>query len=314
MSDFAVELSQVSYRYGEVRALDAVSLTVAPGALFGLLGPNGGGKTTLFRILATLLRPAEGTAHVFGLDTRREPDAVRRRLGVIFQHAALDEALTVRENLRFQGALYGLHGSALDERLDVLLDAFGLADRRDDRVGTLSGGLQRRADLARGLLHQPDLLLLDEPTTGLDPVARRAFWQALDRLRRQEGTTMLVATHLLEEADTCDRVGILDRGRLVAEGSPEALKTALGGDALWIETATPEALRERLEARLGLETRVVGGAVQLAHPAAHTLLPSLYDAFGDEIDSATIRKPTLEDVFLLHAGYRLEAPPALLAT
>ena len=311
MQEQAVDIADVTHRYGDHVALRGVTLGVAPGALFGLLGPNGGGKTTLFRILSTLLRPSEGTARVFGLSTVDRPADVRRRIGVVFQQPALDDELTVAENLRFHGALHGLSGAALRGRIGSLLGAFGLEDRAGDRVKTLSGGLQRRADLARGLLHAPDLLLLDEPTTGLDPVARDAFWQALARLRRREGTTMLVATHLLEEAETCDAVGILDRGRLVACGTPEALKDALGGETLWLETDAADALADRIQAQFGLDAQAVGAKVQISHPEAHTLLPSLYEAFEHLIRSATVRRPTLEDVFMVHAGYRLDERSAV---
>ena len=308
MADLAIDIRDVSHRYGDHEALRAVSLSVRPGGLFGLLGPNGGGKTTLFRILSTLLEPTEGTAAVFGHDVTREPTAVRERLGVIFQQPALDDVLTVRENLQFHGALYGMRGSDLRTRIDELLDAFGLGDRAGDAVKTLSGGLQRRVDLARGLLHRPQLLLLDEPTTGLDPVARHAFWQTLTRLRRQEGTTMIVATHLLDEAEPCDEVGIIDRGRLMVQGAPEALKDALGGEALWIEAADAPALADRIQAQFGLSPRQVGGTLQLASAEAPALLARLYDAFGDRIERAMIRKPTLEDVFMAHTGHFLQAP------
>jgi ABC-2 type transport system ATP-binding protein len=301
----AVEITDLSHRYGDHTALQGVGLAINAGALYGLLGPNGSGKTTLFRILSTLMPPSEGTAAVFGADTAGDPDGVRRQLGVVFQHLALDENLTVRENLRFQGALYGLGGAPLDDRIDTLLGRFGVADRASDRVKTLSGGLQRRVDLARGLLHAPKLLLLDEPTTGLDPVARRTFWEALARLRADEGTTMLVATHLMEEAARCDAVAILDQGRLVAEGAPDDLTAALGGTTLWLtaaDAAEPQALRDHIEAQFGLDVRVIGTTLHLAHADAPALLSSLYDALGDQIASATVRAPTLEDVFMVHAG------------
>ncbi|MDX1547215.1 MAG: ABC transporter ATP-binding protein [Rhodothermales bacterium] len=303
----AVAVAGVTHRYGDRVALRDLSLRVEAGAQVALLGPNGSGKTTLFRILSTLMAPTEGTAHVVGADPTADAAAVRRRLGIVFQQPALDAALTVQENLRVQGGLYGLHGRPLAERLDALLAAFDLADRQRDRVGTLSGGLQRRVDLARGLLHRPALLLLDEPTTGLDPVARRAFWDALAHQRRREGTTVLVATHLLDEAAPCDAVAILDRGRLVAHGAPDALTAALGSETLWLETADAPALRARIEARFGVEARIVGQALQLSHADAPALLPALYDAFGETIESATVRKPTLDDVFLVHAGHQLSA-------
>ena len=293
----AVDIQGVTHRYGTHVALRDVTLQVAPGALYGVLGPNGSGKTTLFRILCTLMPPSEGRAHVFEADTAQAPDAVRRRLGVVFQ----DEALTVRENLRVQAALYGLHGAERRDRIDALLRRLDVADRADDAVGTLSGGLRRRVDLARGLLHRPDLLLLDEPTTGLDPGARRAFWSAIETLRTTEGTTLLLATHLMDEAERCDRVGILSDGHLVANGTPAALKAELGDETLWLETDAPTALRDRIDAQFGVPTRIVGSVVQVAPADPPTFLSALYETLGDRIRSATLRTPTLEDVFMVHA-------------
>lgn len=312
MTNPAVQIQHVTHQYGDTVALQDVSLAVAQGSVYALLGPNGGGKTTLFRILTTLLKPSAGSAAVFGLDTALQPDAVRHRLGVIFQQPALDDELTVQENLRFHGALHGLSGTTLQQRMDNLLGVFDLSDRKADRIKTLSGGLKRRADLARGLLHRPDLLLLDEPTTGLDPVARRSFWQALRRLRREEGTTMMLATHLLEEAEPADHVGIIDRGHLVAQGTPTDLKQALGGETLWIESAEPATLQHDIQAQFGVEAQLIGNSVQLSSPDAPSLLADFYRAFGDQIDSATVRKPTLEDVFLIHTGHALTAVASAL--
>jgi len=304
----AVDIRAVTHRYGPHVALHDVTLEVRPGALYGLLGPNGSGKTTLFRILSTLMPPSDGRAQVFGLDAAASPEAVRRRLGVVFQEDALDEALTVRENLRFQGALYGLHGPERRTRIDELLRRLNVTDRIDDTVADLSGGLRRRVDLARGLLHRPDLLLLDEPTTGLDPAARRAFWAAIGRLQEEEGTTLLLATHLMDEAERCDRVGILSDGVLVADGPPAALKAELGDETIWLETDGPAALRERIDAQFGFPTRIVGSVVQVAPTAGPAAsLASLYEAFAPRIRSATIRPPTLEDVFMVHAGVGPEA-------
>ena len=301
MSASAVDIQGVTHRYGQHEALRSVTLDVPTGALYGLLGPNGSGKTTLFRILSTLMPPSEGDARVFGLDTTQRPEAVRNRLGVVFQDPALDEALTVRENLRFQASLYGLNGADRRDRIDELLARLDVTDRVDDPVKALSGGLKRRVDLARGLLHRPDLLLLDEPTTGLDPAARRAFWTAIDRLREAEGTTLLLATHLMDEAERCDRVGILSDGALVADGTPAALKAELGDQTLWVETDDPAALRDRIDAQFGVPTRIVGSTVQVAPPNPPAFLASLYEALGDRIRSATIRTPTLDDVFMVHA-------------
>lgn len=302
MTDAAVDIQGVTHRYGKHRALRNVTLQVASGTLYGLLGPNGSGKTTLFRILSTLMPPSEGSARVFGLDTTQESDAVRQRIGAVFQDEALDDSLTVRENLRFQGALYGLHGAARRDRIEVLLERLDVADRADDPVADLSGGLRRRVDLARGLLHRPDLLLLDEPTSGLDPAARRTFWTAVHRLREAEGTTLLLATHLMDEAERCDRVGILSEGTLVADGAPSALKAELGDETLWLDTESPPLLRDRIEAQFGIPTRIVGATVQVAPSDPPAFLSALYEAMGDRIRRATIRTPTLEDVFMMHAG------------
>lgn len=298
----AVDVRNVTHWYGAHRALRDVSMRVDAGTLYGLLGPNGSGKTTLFRILSTLMPPSEGIAHVFGVDAERDPGGVRNRLGVVFQAEALDENLTVRENLRFQSALYGLRGGERRDRIDELLGWLDVSDRGDDRVGTLSGGLRRRVDLARGLLHRPDLLLLDEPTSGLDPAARRTFWDAVQALQESEGTTLLVATHLMEEADRCDRLGILSDGALVVEGAPSALKGDLGDETLWLETDRPADLRDRIEAQFGAPTRIVGSMVQVAPADPPAFLAALYEAMGGRIRSATLRTPTLEDVFMVHAG------------
>ncbi len=302
----AVHIETVTHRYGDHTALQDVDLSIEPGRLFGLLGPNGSGKTTLFRLLSTLMPPTRGRVRVFGTDPTADPDTVRQRIGFVFQTPALDENLTVRENLRVQGALYGWRGADLRDRIATLLADFDVADRADDRVDTLSGGLRRRVDLVRGLLHQPDLLLLDEPTTGLDPAARRTFWQAIERLRRTAGTTLLVATHLMEEAERCDAIAILDRGKVVADDTPAALKADLGTEALWLESNDAQQLRDHIQAQFGITARVIDSTVQLAPSNAPQLLPSIYAAFEDQIESATVRAPTLEDVFMVHTGHRAD--------
>jgi ABC-2 type transport system ATP-binding protein len=314
MPDATVELDALTHRYGERVALDAVSMHIPAGQFVGLLGPNGSGKSTLFRILATLLVPTGGKAQVAGYDPVRQPQAVRQHLGVVFQQPALDGLLTVYENLHVHAALYGLARLGRTDRIRRLLEAFGLADRGKDRVQTLSGGLQRRVDLARALLHHPAVLLLDEPTTGLDPVARRQFYAALRHLQQQEGTTVLMATHLLDEAEACEGVGLLDQGRLVAQGTPHALCAAMGEQTLWIETDTPHALEQALTHYLQWTVQVRGDRLQVTHPQVQTLLPILYQTFGSKIRSATVRTPTLEDVFLLHSGYPLSAESRFLTS
>jgi len=304
MSVPAVELHELRRRYGDRLALDGLSLTVAPGEIVALLGPNGSGKSTLFKILATLLEPTEGSARIFGHDVRREADAVRRRVGVVFQQPSIDKLLSVEENLLHHGALYGLARATLRARVVAMLERFGLAERRGERVGKLSGGLARRVELAKALVVGAQVLLLDEPSTGLDPLARREFLAHLGELRDRDGITVLLTTHHLDEAERADRVAILDRGHLVTLGAPEELKAALGGDVLVMQAASAERLRERLRLRLGLEAAVVDGAVRLEAPRAHEIVPRLVDAFPDEIRSITYGKPTLEDVFVHLTGRR----------
>ncbi len=305
MTPLALETHAVSHAYGDRVALREVSLSIERGQLIGLLGPNGSGKTTLFRVISTLLRPTSGNAKVFGHDTVSDPDEARRRLGVVFQTPALDDELTIRENVYTSAALYGMSGAALVRRFESLAEVFDLTDRTEQRVNTLSGGLKRRADLLRGLLHSPGLLLLDEPTSGLDPIARRAFWDTLSRLRRSEGTTMLVATHLMEEAEQCDQIAIVDEGRILEMDEPAALRDRLGGDSIWLETDKAVILRDHILTRFGVEGRIVGNLLQVSDETVFELLPRLHEAFGDLIEAATIRKPTLEDVFISLTGRRI---------
>lgn len=281
-----------------------MTFSVAPGEMFGLLGPNGSGKSTLLRVLATLLRPEGGTARVLGHDVVREPDAVRRALGVVFQHASVDRKLTVEENLVCHAHLYGVTGRTLAERLDATLDRLGLSARRAERVERLSGGLERRVELAKALLVGARVLLLDEPSTALDPGARREFLAYLRELR-DGGLTALLSTHDLEEAERCDRVAIFDAGRIVALGTPDELKGAVGGDVLVIRATAPEALRDRLAERLGLDARLVDGTLRVERPRGHELVRDVVEAFPGEIRAVTVGKPTLGDVFVRLTGHGL---------
>jgi ABC-2 type transport system ATP-binding protein len=301
----AVVVEALRHRYGQRVALDGVSLSVDQGELFGLLGPNGGGKSTLFRVLSTLLRPESGIARVLGHDVVRAPAAVRRLLGVAFQQPSVDGKLTVEENVVHHGCLYGLGGRTLRERVDAVLRRLELAERRGDRVEHLSGGFQRRVELAKALVVEARVLLLDEPTSGLDPSVRRDLLDELDRLRRADGLTVVLTTHDMEEAERCDRVAILDRGRLVALATPQALKARLGGDVLVMQTAAPESLRERVRARFGIDARVVDGTVRLEQAHGHELVRDLAEAFADEVQAITYGKPTLGDVFVNLTGRRL---------
>ena len=294
----AVKVEELRHFYGDREALTGVSFSVARGEMFALLGPNGGGKTTLFKILSTLMPPTSGAAYLLGHDIVREPFVIRRRLGVVFQHPSLDGKLTVIENLTHHGHLYGMAGRALQSRAQAMLARVGLTERAHDLVETLSGGLQRRAELAKGLLHEPDILVLDEPNTGLDPVVRRDFMNYLQHLREQEGVTILLTTHFMEDAERCDRVGILHEGKLVALGAPEALKGRIGGDIVVIQSSDPQSLQKKLRERFGCEATLVDGTLRVERPRGHEFIRDVVEVFPGEITSATFGKPTLEDVFI----------------
>jgi ABC-2 type transport system ATP-binding protein len=307
VNDAAVEVEDLRRSYGSREALAGLSFSVRRGELFALLGPNGGGKSTLFKILTTLLPPSAGTARVCGHDVRTAQREVRRHIGVVFQHPSVDGKLTIAENLRHQGHLYGLSGAGLKARIAELLDRFGLADRKDELVERLSGGLARRAELAKGLLPRPSVLLLDEPSTGLDPGARRDLLQYLRRLRDDDGMTVVLTTHYLEEAERCDRVGVIDRGKLVALDAPNALTASVGGDVVVVQPSDVDALRAKVLERFGLEGVRVDGTLRLEHARGHELVRDLVDAFPDDVHSITFGKPTLEDVFVRLTGRRLFA-------
>lgn len=305
MSSNALEISNLSHWYGSRAALRAVSFTVSAGEIFGLLGPNGGGKTTLFKIISTLITPGDGSVWVFGHDVVSEPERVRREIGVVFQSPALDLQLRVDENLRHHGHLYGLRGRRLAERIGAVLALVKLDERATELVGTLSGGLRRRTELAKALLPSPRLLILDEPGTGLDPGARRDLWEHLDRLRRQDNTAIVVTTHLMDEAARCDRVGVLHQGCLVAIGSPAALTAAIGADVILVSTADRNGLAARIRDRFGERVEILDDRLRIERQRAHEFITDLVEAFPGEIDAVSFGKPTLEDVFMHHTGQRL---------
>ena len=305
MSDPALVVEGVSFRYGDRQALNRVTFEVQPGEIFGLLGPNGGGKTTLFRILSTTLPVQEGKASLAGLDVASSPDAVRRIIGVTFQSPSIDPKLTVGENLTYQGHLYGLKGATLKHRTDELLKRLGLSDRRSDIAETLSGGLKRRVEIAKSLLHEPRILLLDEPSTGLDPGARHDLWRYLSQLRDESGVTVMVTTHLMEEAERCDRLGLLSKGELVALGTPDDLRSSVGGDCITVQPAVPESdLATRIRERFNVEVQEVDGAVRVEREQGHELVRDLVAAFPNDVKSVAFGKPTLEDVFIRKTGHR----------
>jgi ABC-2 type transport system ATP-binding protein len=308
-SEAVVRVDNVVHRYGERTALAGVSFDVRPAEIFGLLGPNGSGKTTLFRILSTLMLPSGGRALLAGADTATQPNQVRRHIGVVFQAQSVDVKLTARENLWHQGHLYGLSGATLDQRIAEMLDHVGLADRAGDRVETFSGGMLRRVELAKGLLHRPSVLLLDEPTTGLDPGARRDVWLYLEHVRESEGVTVIVTTHLMEEAEHCDRLAILHEGRLVALGTPAELKSKIGGDVIELETREPESLARRIAQRFGAAPTVMEKHVRLERANGARFAAEVSEAFPGEIAAISVSKPTLEDVFIDLTGHRFWTEP-----
>jgi ABC-2 type transport system ATP-binding protein len=296
---------------GSVQALKGVTFSVTQGAVFALLGPNGAGKSTIVKILTTLSRPTSGRANVVGRDVVREPERVRRLIGVVAQKSAVDLEATTAENLALQGQLYGLSGAELRRRVSGLLDRFDLTDARKRIARTLSGGMQRKLDVAMGLIHQPEVLFLDEPTTGLDPEARSDMWREIARLAREDGLTVVLTTHYLEEADhLAQHVAIIDHGQIVVEGTPEGLKAELRGDAIQVELADafPEAdVRAALSGLDGMlrEVAVDGRALRARVDSGASALPSVLtalDAAGIRASTATVARPSLDDVYLRHTG------------
>lgn len=300
----AIEVSGLRHNYGERAALKGVSFTVKPAEIFGLLGPNGSGKTTLFRILSTLMIPSGGSAQIMGFDPATQANAVRQQIGVVFQSASTDVKLTAAENLWHQGHLYGLSGARLKQRIAEMLGRVGLADRAKERVETFSGGQQRRVELAKGLMHRPAVLLLDEPTTGLDPGGRRDLWQYVAMLRDEEGVTVIVTTHLMEEAERCDRLAILSEGELVAMGTPADLKSEIGGDVIVLEADDAQALAARIQSRFAVPCNVIDNMVRLEREQGHRFVTDVMEAFPREIHSISVSRPTLEDVFISRTGHR----------
>ncbi len=301
----AIEARGIHFSYGSRTALVDVSFTVERGAMHGFLGPNGSGKSTLFKILATILPLTKGDVRLLGLDLRTQVAAVRQRIGVVFQSPALDQKLTVRQNLVYGGHLYGLRGRELEQRIDFLLAQTGITDRQRDRVSDLSGGLKRRVELCKGLLPSPDVILLDEPTTGLDPGARKDLWQFL---RSQEELTVLVSTHLIDEAELLDQITILDLGAVVAAGPPRELRESIGGEVLQIDCDDPSSLRKDIQERFdwfrsGTEPVVLDRSLRLQAKDAHRLVGDLVDAFGDRIRRVSLSHPSLEDVYTQKTGH-----------
>lgn len=304
----AIDVEGLVRSFGDFVAVDGVTFTVHEDEIFGFLGPNGAGKTTTINMLCTLLRPDAGSAKVNGFSVINEQAAVRRSIGLIFQDQSLDEQLTGRENLRFHAMMYDLTRETFQERVDDLLAMVELSDKADDLVRTYSGGMKRRLEIARGLLHHPRVLFLDEPTLGLDPQTRRHIWDYLRKLRREKGVTMFMTTHYMDEAENCDRIAIIDHGKIVSLDSPEKLKGLVGGDIVTVRTSNNDMAREKLrqfekvDLRTGPEDQLI-----IETDAGDQFIPRMMTAFNDgtapvEVASVNLRRPTLEDVFIKLTG------------
>jgi ABC-2 type transport system ATP-binding protein len=299
-----LDLEDVSHFYGSKAAIQNINISVSEGEIFGLLGPNGGGKTTLCRIISTTLKPRTGRVSFCGADIWGNIRELRKRLGVVFQASSLDSQLSVLENLRLQGRLHGLGGIELEDQIARLLIRFRLTDRRDDIVRHLSGGLRRRVEVAKAFIHQPNFLLLDEPSTGLDPGARVDLWDIVQRLRVEHGVTVFMTTHLIDEADRCDRVGIIHRGRIVAMGTPDELKAEVGVDVVTATTRNPEELAQNIATKYNVEVFVLDGKVRLGIDNGNEFAAMLSHDFADQVILVNVGKPTLEDVFIGRTGLR----------
>jgi ABC-2 type transport system ATP-binding protein len=304
-----VQIESLTHRYGERTALDHLTLSVNRGEIFGFLGPNGSGKTTLFRILCTLIPAPPGTVKILGCDALRQRDRLRRLIGVVFQSPSLDKELTAEENLRCHGHLYGLHGAELSGRIEKLLERLKLSDRRHDRVNSFSGGMRRRVELAKGLLNRPSLLLLDEPSTGLDPGARIDLWKYLREIQAGGEVTILLTTHLMDEGDRCNRLAILDHGKLAACDVPAKLKERIGGDVITLTGADLPAITAAIREQFGVEVERVDQSIRLERERGHEFVPQLIERLPGMIDSVSVGKPTLEDVFIHVTGHRFESSP-----
>jgi len=301
-SEPVITVSSLTKSYGEVQAVRGIDFEVARGETFGFLGPNGAGKTTTIKILCTLANATSGSAKVAGHDTRTERDSVRRNIGLVFQDTTLDTYLTAEQNLRFHAELYGVPKVAVMPRMHQVMDMVGLWDRKDSLVSTYSGGMQRRLEIARGLLHAPHVLFLDEPTVGLDPQTRSSIWTYINDLKRREDITIFLTTHYMDEAEHCDRIAIIDHGKIVAIDTPEALKASIGKDRVQIHTADDDAAIKELKDTFGLEAAVREGAVTFSVAAGEQFVPRLFTEFSVPIRQVSVSRPSLDDVFMSYTG------------
>jgi ABC-2 type transport system ATP-binding protein len=297
-----IEASNIVKRFGELEAVKGVSFSVKAGEIFGLLGPNGAGKTTTINILCTLLKPTDGQARVNGHDVIKERSQVRQSIGLVFQEPALDDYLTAEQNLRFHGYAYGVPRNVLEPRLKELLEMMELWDRRKGKISTYSGGMKRRLEIARGLLHHPRVLFLDEPTLGLDPQTRRRIWDYIHDLRKRENLAIFMTTHYMDEAENCDRIAIMDYGRTVALDTPEKLKDGVGGDVISIKTEDNEEAVRLLEGQYKFKPSIENGIISFTVSHGEEFLPKFVSGFPLRLISIGLRRPTLEDVFLKLTG------------
>jgi ABC-2 type transport system ATP-binding protein len=298
----AIEVRGLKKSFDGVEAVRGVSFEVAAGEVFGFLGPNGAGKTTTINMLCTLVKPTGGSALVAGHDVVTERDDVRRQIGLVFQEQTLDGYLSAEQNLRLHAELYGVQSALIPARMQQVMEMVGLWERRSSPVKTFSGGMRRRLEIARGLMHSPRVLFLDEPTLGLDPQTRSSIWRYIVELQQREATTIFMTTHYMDEAEFCDRIAIIDRGEIVALDTPAALKAGVGADRVRIQTEDDEAAIAALAGRFGLEGRVAEGAVLFFVPSGEEFVPRLFAELGVPIRSVSVSRPTLDDVFMSYTG------------
>ncbi|MHB8571748.1 MAG: ATP-binding cassette domain-containing protein [Candidatus Dormibacteria bacterium] len=302
MSEAVIEARGLVKHYGQVRAVDGLDLDVTPGEIFGFLGPNGAGKSTTIGMLSTLVRPTSGSALIGGVDVTRDPGGVRARIGMVFQDPSLDGQLTARENLEFHAFLYGLPRDVRRERIAAALAIVDLTERASSQVLTFSGGMKRRLEIARGMLHYPQVLFLDEPTLGLDPQTRASIWTYLKQLRASEGTTIFMTTHYMDEAEFCDRIAIIDRGVIVALGTPEELRSLVGGDVVTVVTDDNQAAAAEIQRAFQLDAAVTGNALTLEVDSGASFVPQLMQALTMPVATVAVARPTLDAVFIKLTG------------
>ncbi|MCW2538369.1 MAG: daunorubicin resistance transporter ATPase subunit [Frankiales bacterium] len=301
-AQLAVSVNGLEKNYGDFQAVRGIDLSIASGETFGFLGPNGAGKSTTISMLCTLVTPSGGNAQVAGFDVVRQRAEVRRNIGLVFQDTTLDGYLTAERNLRLHAELYGIPRGMVNDRLRQVLDMVGLWDRKDSKVSTFSGGMKRRLEIARGLMHSPRVLFLDEPTVGLDPQTRSSIWSYIRELKQAEDITIFLTTHYMDEAEYCDRIAIMDQGKIIALDTPEALKASIGKDRVQIHTDDDAAAIAALADQFGITATVAEGAVTFGVERGEAFIPKLFAEFPLPIRSVNVARPTLDDVFMSYTG------------